>query len=71
MKAMAKIYKSEALADLLSKHRAWLERERHFATLEAAIDRGMADVEAGRGFTSEQVRKELLDRIDQGQKPKQ
>jgi antitoxin ParD1/3/4 len=50
--------------------RGWLERERHFATLEAAIDRGMADVEAGRGFTSEQVRKELLDRIDQGHQPK-
>ena len=27
--------------------RGWLERERHFTTLEAAIDRGIASIEAG------------------------
>jgi len=38
----------------------WIERERHFATLEAAIDRGIADSEAGRGMTSAEVRRALL-----------
>ena len=41
--------------------RGWLERERHFTTLEAAIDRGIASIEAGRGMTTEDVRRSLLE----------
>lgn len=41
--------------------RGWLERERHLATLEAAIDRGIADIEAGRGMTTEELRHSLLE----------
>lgn len=41
--------------------RGWLERERHFATLEAAIDRGAASIDAGKGLTTEQVRRSLLE----------
>lgn len=40
--------------------RGWMERERHFATLEAAIDRGIAGIEAGQGKTTEEVRRSLL-----------
>jgi len=39
--------------------RGWLERERHFASLEAAIDRGVAEIEAGRGLTTSEVRRAL------------
>jgi antitoxin ParD1/3/4 len=39
----------------------WIERERHFATLEAAIDRGIAESEAGLGMTSAEVRNALLE----------
>lgn len=49
--------------------RGWLERERHFATLNAAIDRGVADADAGRVAESDQVRKSLLDRVNGGQQP--
>jgi antitoxin ParD1/3/4 len=41
--------------------RGWMERERHFATLEAAIDRGIASIEAGKGMTTEEVRRSLLE----------
>jgi len=46
--------------------RGWLERERHLTTLNAAIDRGIADADAGRVFDSEQVRKALLQRAGKG-----
>lgn len=49
--------------------RGWLDRERHFATLNAALERGMADADAGRVADSDQVRKSLLDRINGGQPP--
>jgi antitoxin ParD1/3/4 len=49
--------------------RGWLERERGMATLSAAIDRGIADADAGRVADSEQVRKALLERTSQGQQP--
>ncbi len=40
--------------------RGWLERERHFAMLEAALDRGIAGIEAGQGKTTAEVRRTLL-----------
>jgi len=49
--------------------RGWLERERGMATLSAAIDRGIADADAGRVGDSEQVRKALLERTSKGQQP--
>jgi len=49
--------------------RRWMERERHFATLEAAIDRGIASIEAGKGMTTEEVRRSLLEGLrDNGNK---
>jgi len=50
--------------------RGWLERDRHRATLHAAIDRGIADVDAGRVAESREVRKALLERVGKGHKPK-
>jgi antitoxin ParD1/3/4 len=47
--------------------RGWLDRERHFATLDAALERGIADADAGRVADSAQVRKSLLNRVDGGQ----
>ena len=44
--------------------RGWLERERHFATFSDAIERGIADAEAGRVKDSAGVRKSLLRRLD-------
>ncbi len=43
--------------------RGWIERERHFAMLEAAIDRGIADIEAGRFKTSDEMRVSLMQRL--------
>lgn len=40
--------------------RGWMERERHFVMLEAAIDRGIAGIEAGQGKTTDEVRRALL-----------
>jgi antitoxin ParD1/3/4 len=47
---------SEVLRDAL---RLMEERERKFAALDAAIARGIADVEAGRVFDAEEVFEEL------------
>jgi antitoxin ParD1/3/4 len=49
--------------------RGWMERERHFAALEAAIDRGIASIEAGKGLTTEEVRRSLLDRLQSNSDP--
>lgn len=43
--------------------RGWIERERHFATLEAAVNRGIAAAEAGEVKTSDELLKSLLSRI--------
>lgn len=50
--------------------RGWLERERHLVALNVAIDRGIDDADAGRVADSEQVKKDLLERIGKGLKPK-
>ena len=49
---------SEVIREAL---RGWMERERHFAALDAAVDRGIAGIEAGKGLTTEDVRRALLD----------
>jgi antitoxin ParD1/3/4 len=43
--------------------RGWMERERHQATLNAAIDRGIAGIEAGAGQSTEDVRRRLTERL--------
>lgn len=40
--------------------RGWLEKDRHFAALETAIDRGIAGIESGQGKSTEEVRAALL-----------
>jgi antitoxin ParD1/3/4 len=49
--------------------RGWLDRERHFATLTAAIEGGIADADAGRVVHSDQLRRSLLDRVNGDQQP--
>ncbi len=43
--------------------RGWMERERHFAALEASIDKGIDAAEAGEVKTSAEVRASLLARL--------
>jgi antitoxin ParD1/3/4 len=43
--------------------RGWLERERHFAMLSAAIDRGISDIDADRFKTSDELKQALLARL--------
>jgi antitoxin ParD1/3/4 len=43
--------------------RAWLQRERRLAVLDAAMARGIAELDAGLGRDTEQVRKELREQI--------
>jgi antitoxin ParD1/3/4 len=43
----------------------WIERERHLATLEAAIDRGIAGIDRGGGMSSAEVRAMLLSGMDE------
>jgi antitoxin ParD1/3/4 len=43
--------------------RAWLQRERRLAALDAALTRGVAELDAGQGQDAEQVRKELRERL--------
>lgn len=58
---------SEVIREAL---RAWMERERHLGTLNAAIDRGIADADAGRVADSEKVRKSLLKRVGKNRQSK-
>jgi len=50
--------------------RGWMERERHFATLETAIERGIAAAEAGGVKTSDELRTALLARLGVEDAPK-
>lgn len=43
--------------------RAWLQRERRLAVLDAALARGIAELDAGQGQDAELVRKELRERL--------
>jgi antitoxin ParD1/3/4 len=43
--------------------RAWLQRERRLAALDAALARGIAELDAGQRQDAEQVRKELRERL--------
>ena len=43
--------------------RAWLQRERRLAALDAAIARGVAELDAGHGQDADQVRQELRARL--------
>jgi antitoxin ParD1/3/4 len=51
---------SEVIRDAI---RAWLQRERRLAVLDAAIARGVAELDAGLGKDPEQVRKELREQL--------
>lgn len=51
---------SEVIRDAM---RAWLQRERRLAALDAALARGIAELDAGQGQDAELVRKELRDRL--------
>jgi antitoxin ParD1/3/4 len=51
---------SEVIRDAM---RAWLQRERRLAALDAALARGVAELEAGQGEDAEQVRGELRERL--------
>jgi antitoxin ParD1/3/4 len=43
--------------------RAWLQRERRLAVLDAAMARGIAELEAGHGQDAEQVRREIKEQL--------
>lgn len=51
---------SEVIRDAM---RAWLQRERRLAALDAALARGVAELDAGQGQDAELVRKELRERL--------
>jgi antitoxin ParD1/3/4 len=51
---------SEVIRDAM---RAWLQRERRLAALDAALMRGVAELDAGQGQDAEEVRKELRERL--------
>jgi antitoxin ParD1/3/4 len=57
---------SEVIRDAM---RAWLQRERRLAALDAAIARGIADADAGRVKDIDQVRTEMEERFG-GHAPK-
>ena len=50
---------SEVIREAL---RGWLERDRRLANLDEAISRGLADAEAGRVNTLDEVRQQLRQR---------
>lgn len=52
---------SEVIREAL---RAWMEREQRLSALDAAINRGVADAEAGRAQEIETVREELRRRFE-------
>jgi antitoxin ParD1/3/4 len=54
---------SEVIREAL---RAWMERERRLATLDASIARGVADADAGRVKDVDVVRADLQKRFEPG-----
>ena len=42
----------------------WIERERHFATLEAKIDKAIAEIDSGLGMTTEEARRFLMEGVE-------
>jgi antitoxin ParD1/3/4 len=51
---------SEVIRDAM---RAWLHRERRLVALDAALARGIAELDAGLGQEAEQVRQQLKERL--------
>ena len=51
---------SEVIRDAM---RAWLQRERRLAVLDAAIARGISQLDEGLGQDADQVRKEIRERL--------
>ena len=51
---------SEVIRDAM---RAWLQRERRLAALDAALARGVAELDAGLGQDAEQVRQQLKEKL--------
>ena len=51
---------SEVIRDAI---RAWLQRERRLAALDAVIARGLTELDAGQGQGAEEVRKGFLDQL--------
>jgi len=58
--SVAKGTHANASAVMRQAMREWLDREREFAELEAALDEGVAGLDAGLGLTTEEVRRRLL-----------
>lgn len=51
---------SEVIRDAM---RAWLQRERRLAALDAALARGISQLDEGRGQDADQVRKEIREQL--------
>ncbi len=70
---MVKIIREKVGAGLYSSNsavicdamRGWLNREKKLAELDAALMKGLADIEAGRTHTLEEVREEMRRRFGQ------
>ena len=54
---------SEVIREAL---RTWLQRERRMAALDAALARGIGELDAGAGQDADAVRKDLLEELASG-----